>query len=81
METFERQTVSASYQNTQNQVTVNYDNNAVMTNYGQYTNEIIPRRNNDVDSSLKRKLDQNVSALHNKQLDEFYSYNMGSNLL
>ena len=82
IEAFDRQTVPTTYQIPQTHASAAYDNNPGMTNYCQYPNEIVHRRTATVDgTALKRKLDQNVSTLHNKQLDEFYAYSMGSNVL
>lgn len=80
-ETLQRQQISSSCQPIQQQTSLNYDSSTGLSSYESYPREIIPRRNNSDNPSLKRKFNQEVSAMHNKQLDEFYSYNIGSNLL
>ena len=79
-ETFQRQQISPC-QPIQQQASLNYDNSAGLSSYESYPSEIIPRRNNCDNPSVKRKFNQDVSAMHNKHLDDFYSYNIGSTLL
>ena len=71
-----------SCQSDPNQNVVSCDSNAGMMNYVPYSNDSLKRYHVYGETVLtKRKLQHNVQITQNKQLENFYSYNSGTNLV
>lgn len=81
-ETFPRQTMPVHCQIDPNQNVATCDSNVGMMNYVPYNNDSWKRYHVCGETVLtKRKLQHNAPLTQNKQLENFYSYNTGTNLV